>query len=53
LIGDDVLAEALRQHVRERLGSYKAPRHIAFLTEFPLTSSGKVSRAALRAVDWR
>ncbi|MBR0653979.1 acyl-CoA synthetase [Plastoroseomonas arctica] len=45
---DAALEDALRQHVRERLGGYKAPRHFAFLTEMPVTSSGKVSRSALR-----
>ena len=49
--GDAALADALRLHVRERLGGYKVPRHVAFMAELPLTSSGKVSRAALRRLD--
>ncbi len=45
---DTALEDALRAHVRDRLGAFKAPRHIEFLEELPTTSSGKVSRAALR-----
>jgi acetyl-CoA synthetase len=47
--GDETLKEALRKHVRERLGGYKVPRRIVFTNELPETSSGKVSRKALRA----
>ena len=45
---DAALEDALRAQVRDRLGAFKAPRHIEFLEELPTTSSGKVSRAALR-----
>jgi acetyl-CoA synthetase len=48
MVGDDALVEALRRHVRDRLGSFKVPRYFAFLAEFPLTSSGKISRSVLR-----
>lgn len=49
IAGDAALEETLRQHVRERLGGFKVPRHFAFLQEMPLTSSGKVSRRASRS----
>lgn len=45
---DSATEEALRQHIRARLGGFKVPRHFAFMEEMPMTSSGKVSRAALR-----
>ncbi len=45
---DAALEDALHAQVRDRLGAFKAPRHIEFLEELPTTSSGKVSRAALR-----
>jgi acetyl-CoA synthetase len=45
----EALVEELKAHVRKRLGGYKAPRHIEFVTELPITSSGKVSRKELRA----
>ena len=46
---DAALEDALRAHVRARLGGYKAPRRIVFVDDLPETSSGKVSRKALRA----
>ncbi len=47
---DAALEEALRAHVRARLGGYKVPRRFTFPAELPETSSGKVSRKALRAL---
>ena len=46
----ETLAEELQALVRERLGGYKVPREFSFVEELPVTSSGKVSRKALRAV---
>jgi len=51
LTGDDNLKSELRNHVRKRLAAYKAPREIAFVTDFEMTSSGKINRRALRAVE--
>jgi acetyl-CoA synthetase len=45
------LERALQDHVRARLGGYKVPRAFAFVDELPVTTSGKVSRKALRALD--
>jgi acetyl-CoA synthetase len=42
------LVAELQQHVKTRLASYKYPREIEFVDDLPLTSTGKVSRAALR-----
>ncbi|MDB3936242.1 AMP-binding protein [Granulosicoccus sp.] len=47
--GDDVLSAELKSHVRERLAPYKAPREITYVTDFEMTSSGKINRRALRA----
>jgi acyl-CoA synthetase (AMP-forming)/AMP-acid ligase II len=41
--------DALKQHVRETLASYKVPREIIMLNELPRNATGKVLRAALRA----
>jgi acetyl-CoA synthetase len=49
VVGDAALEEALRVHIRARLGGYKVPRRFAFVPDLPETSSGKVSRKALRA----
>jgi len=42
------LAEALKQHVKERLAPYKYPRWIEFLPELPKTATGKIQRFKLR-----
>ncbi len=42
------LSESLKAHVRERLAPYKAPREIAYVPEFEMTSSGKINRKILR-----
>ena len=45
------LTEELRAHVRNKLASYKAPREIDYVDEFPMTSSGKINRKALRQAE--
>ncbi|MDD0973924.1 AMP-binding protein [Pseudomonas fontis] len=42
------LAEALRQHVRQRLYAHAYPREIEFVGELPKTPSGKLQRFILR-----
>ncbi|MBO0768954.1 MAG: long-chain-fatty-acid--CoA ligase [Solirubrobacterales bacterium] len=41
-------AEELIEHVRSRIARYKAPKTIAFVSELPKTSTGKVQKFALR-----
>jgi len=36
-------------HCRGRIASFKIPRRVVFVDEFPMTSSGKVQKVALRA----
>lgn len=50
---DDGLADALKTHVRERLAAYKAPREVAFVDDFEMTSSGKINRRVLRQAEQR
>ena len=40
--------ETLRQHVRQKLAAPKTPRYWVFLSEFPLTGSGKIQKFVLR-----
>ncbi len=47
--GQDVPAAALRDWVKDRLASYSYPREIDFVTELPMTVTGKVIRKDLRA----
>jgi len=44
----ETLAAELREGVRKRLGGYKSPRWVDFVTELPRTSTGKLQRYALR-----
>jgi len=48
--GAEVEADELRAFVRERLASYKVPRHVLFFSDddLPLTGSDKISPKALR-----
>jgi amino acid adenylation domain-containing protein len=43
------LAETLREYLAERLPAYMVPAEFLFYERLPLTSRGKVDRAALRA----
>ncbi len=36
------------EHCRSRLASFKMPRHVAFVDEFPMTSTGKIQKVKLR-----
>ncbi|MEM0947097.1 MAG: AMP-binding protein [Pseudomonadota bacterium] len=49
--GSPSLAEDLQDHVRTRLARYKAPREVEFVMSFPMTSSGKINRRALRYAE--
>jgi len=42
------LADELGRHVKTRLGSFQRPRDIEWVTELPMTVSGKIRRAELR-----
>jgi benzoate-CoA ligase len=46
---DAALAEALKQHVKDRLAPFKYPRWVEFLPELPKTATGKIQRFKLRA----
>jgi acetyl-CoA synthetase len=39
---------SIQDHVRARLAPYQYPREIAFLSELPMTTTGKVQRRVLR-----
>jgi len=46
--GDAALAEDIKQFVRARLSAHEYPREVEFVTEIPLTTSGKVIRRMFR-----
>jgi len=43
-----ITAEEVAEHCRGKIASYKIPRHVIFVEEFPMTGSGKVQKAKLR-----
>jgi acetyl-CoA synthetase len=47
---DTEMANELKTHVKTSLAAYKYPREIFFRSDFPLTSSGKIQRKALRQI---
>jgi long-chain acyl-CoA synthetase len=44
-------SEQLHDFLKQRLASYKVPRHIEFRTDLPKTNVGKILRRALREED--
>jgi len=44
----DALAEELRAHVRKQISGYKAPQWFEFVSELPMTPTGKIRRFELR-----
>ncbi len=46
--GDAALKEALKTHVKERVGKWKYPRWIDVVDELPKTATGKIQRFKLR-----
>jgi benzoate-CoA ligase len=42
------LAEALKQHVKDRLAPFKYPRWVEFVPDLPKTATGKIQRFKLR-----
>ncbi|SCF07686.1 amino acid adenylation domain-containing protein [Micromonospora haikouensis] len=48
--GHSVSAEAVRDHVRERLPRYMVPAVVVVMDALPLTATGKIDRSALPAV---
>lgn len=47
--GDAALALAIQDHVRTRLAAHEYPRLVEFVSELPLTATGKIMRRELRA----
>ena len=44
----DTLASEIRDFVKKRLSGHEYPREVAFITEMPMTTTGKVIRRLLR-----
>jgi acyl-coenzyme A synthetase/AMP-(fatty) acid ligase len=48
VVANEDLKRALQQHCKRNIAPYKYPREIEFVTELPLTISGKTRRVELR-----
>lgn len=46
--GSDQLADEIAQYVKSRLAAYEYPRVVRFITDMPMTTTGKIIRARLR-----
>ena len=44
----EITAEDVRDFCKDKIARYKIPRYIFFLTEYPLTGSGKIQKFKLR-----
>ncbi len=49
--GSDDIVRAIQEHVRKHLAAYQYPREIEFVTDFPMTTTGKILRRTLRDQD--
>jgi fatty-acyl-CoA synthase len=46
--GQALSEDAVLAHCRGRIASFKIPRHVFFVDDFPWTSSGKIQKVKLR-----
>jgi fatty-acyl-CoA synthase len=46
--GQSVDEAVVIEHCKGRIASFKIPRHVIFVDEFPMTSSGKIQKVKLR-----
>jgi fatty-acyl-CoA synthase len=46
--GSDITEGDVQEYARARMARYKAPKHVFFVDEFPLTASGKIQKYKLR-----
>jgi len=44
----DDLAREIQDHVKRRLAAHEYPREVEFVTELPMTTTGKIQRKVLR-----
>jgi len=46
--GMEAEAEEIREFCKGQIAHYKIPRHIRFVTQFPMTVTGKIQKYLLR-----
>lgn len=50
-VPNEALAAEIQAFVRDRLAAYQYPRHVEFVTELPMTATGKIRRKDLRDME--
>ncbi|KQT44603.1 2-aminobenzoate-CoA ligase [Aureimonas sp. Leaf454] len=48
MVGDEIMAKTLQDHVKATIAPYKYPRSVVFVDALPKTESGKIQRFRLR-----
>ncbi len=51
--GTTASPEQIIQHVKDRIGKFKAPKSVTFVDELPLSAAGKVLRRKVREKYWK
>ncbi|MDP6254368.1 MAG: hypothetical protein QGG45_06730, partial [Alphaproteobacteria bacterium] len=46
--GSEITGDAVMQLCRGKVASFKIPRHVIFVDDFPMTASGKIRKVDLR-----
>jgi 4-hydroxybenzoate-CoA ligase len=52
-VNQEGVAEALKEHVKDKIGKWKYPRWIEVIDELPKTGTGKIQRFKLRTAHDR
>ena len=48
IVASDELATEIQNSVKNRLAKHEYPRHVEFIKQLPMTTTGKIRRVALR-----
>ena len=49
--GQEATEEEIRDFCRGRIAHYKVPRYVKFVSEFPMTVTGKIQKYVMREVS--
>lgn len=52
VVADGISADAIIAYVKDKLGSVKAPKTVAFIDSIPRTAAGKMDKKELRKPWW-
>ena len=52
-VNQTVLKEEIFQYCKQNLARYKQPKEILFVSDFPLTTYGKVDKKEMRKSYWK